>query len=283
MQSDTRQTAIACPVCGLSDFRALFSKGEASYTLYRCRGCSHRMLIPLPENDHALYEENYFLKRTDRGYNNYFSPGIRAEIERVLQLNLSQLGFFDYEENLSAERRSIDIGCAAGYCVDFLKQRGWKAQGIDISRRCAAHAREQGLDVICGDYCHTHYDHKFELITLWATIEHLSHPHKVLKKIADDLAPGGMLLVSTCNVSSLFAALHGRQWRFYNFPEHIHFFTPGGLYRSLQGCGLTPRRSITYGSGFGAPHSVLRNIADRFAKLGNGDMLLVRAEKTVSK
>jgi len=237
------------------------------------------MLVPVPEIDNTLYEENYFMQRSDRGYNNYFSEEVRKEIERVLCLNLRELNFFDFESSLPQVRRSIDIGCAAGYCVRFLRERGWLAQGIDISASCTAFAKEQGLDVICGNYLAADFKYKFDLITLWATIEHLPDPRAVVQKIAADLAPGGILLLSTCNVESPFARLRGSAWRYYNFPEHIHFFRAAGLRSVLRQSGLALKKSATYGSGFGKQHSILRKSADRLAKAGIGDMILIRADR----
>lgn len=279
---DAAQNPVSpCPVCKGTRFTSLFSKkgGDTDYTLFRCTRCSHRMLQPLPAEDSALYEDNYFMQRTDRGYNNYFSAEVRCEIERVLALNFAECGFDGFEAKLETDKHSLDIGCAAGYCVSWLRSRGWHARGIDISHSCVNHARAAGLDVECGDYLSTRYELKFELITLWATIEHLRDPAAVIAKIAADLAPGGSLIISTCNVSSPFAALKRRAWRFYNFPEHIHFFTTRGLNTLLKDHALIPRARATYGSGLFKPHTLLRKLADRIAKTGSGDMLLLRAEK----
>lgn len=280
MRKNCNHKSSACPVCGNRSFAPLFTKtNRTDYTLFRCTECAHRMLLPLPTADPSLYEDNYFMKRTDRGYNNYFSPGVRNEIERVLELNLKETGFFDFEKLLSDKRCSLDIGCAAGYCVSYLKRRGWAAKGIDISESCTASAVREGLDVICGEYTAADFREKFDLITLWATIEHLPFPAEIMKKISEDLKPGGVLLLSTCRAESPFARLHGRNWRFYNFPEHIHFFSHKGLKSLARKSGLIPGKITTYGSGFGRPGSLLRKKADRIAKSGLGDMLLFKAQK----
>ena len=44
--------------------------------------------------------KKYFLRRTDRGYNNYFSEEMRKEVCRVYEQNLKDLKFDDYEESL---------------------------------------------------------------------------------------------------------------------------------------------------------------------------------------
>jgi 2-polyprenyl-3-methyl-5-hydroxy-6-metoxy-1,4-benzoquinol methylase len=177
--------------------------------------------------------------------------------------------------------RALDIGCAAGYFVSFLKNRGWNARGIDISPECVDAARSQGLDVVCGDYLAQNYDRAFDLITLWASIEHLHDPHLFLDRVRSQLADGGLLYISTCRTGGLnFMRLFGRNWRFYNFPEHLYFFSRSTMQKILVRTGFSMIQYRTYGSGLGEKGSLTRACADRAAKsLGLGDMMLVAARK----
>ena len=276
-----------CIVCGETAAYPLFSKPGADnkpYTLVRCAGCSHRYLHPRPTEEEIaqFYGSQYFTKRTDRGYDNYFSAEIRTEIERVIALNLKGLSFDTFNRTLSAEKRSLDIGCAAGYFVNYLGTRGWDSQGIDISSPCTDFAQKKlALKVLNGNYIETTYLAQFNLITLWATIEHLHHPEKVLKKIHNDLSPGGMLYISTCRAGGFnFMKLFGPAWRYYNFPEHLHFFTLSSLKKLLKKNGFTPVVSFTYGSGYGKPKSLKRRIADFCARhFRMGDMMVIAARK----
>jgi 2-polyprenyl-3-methyl-5-hydroxy-6-metoxy-1,4-benzoquinol methylase len=142
------------------------------------------MVWPRPDSGTAseLYEQAYFSQRTDRGYNDYFSENLRREITRVLTLNLHDTGFFQWEKKLGHDRSVLDIGCAAGYSVAFMAERGWRSSGIDVSKVCVAHARGTlNLDVTCGNYLMQHYE-PLDLITLWATIEHLDNPRDCIAK-----------------------------------------------------------------------------------------------------
>jgi len=277
---------IPCILCGSRDSRALFTKpsGEGEpFTLAACRSCGLRFVSPRPTEEEIAryYEAQYFTTRTARGYNNYFSPEIRREIERVIELNLRDTGFFPFEAELT-RRRALDIGCAAGYFVNYLSSRGWDARGIDVSADCVSFARGSlGLNVEQGSYLETSYTEKFQLITLWATIEHLHHPELFLKKISAELEEGGKLYITTCREGGLnFKALHGPGWRFYNFPEHLYFFSFGTLKKLLAQSGFRVVSWHTYGSGTGKAGSVLRRAADFMAKnFYMGDMMLVAAQK----
>jgi SAM-dependent methyltransferase len=207
------------------------------------------------------YGAGYFMKRTERGYDNYFSGALRGEIERVFGMNLHDLGFFDFEKGLGEERSSLDIGCAAGYFVDFMKRRGWNSSGIDVSKECVDFAVSAGLDVRQGDYLATEYARPFDCVTLWASIEHLHHPHLFLEKIHDELAPGGMLYLSTCRAGGVnFMRLYGPDWRFYNLPEHLYYFSRTNIRRLLARRGFEVTAYRTYGSGFAKPGSLARRV-----------------------
>jgi SAM-dependent methyltransferase len=275
-----------CIVCGETAAVHLFEKPGADskpYSLVSCIRCRTQFLHPRPTEKEVaqFYGSDYFTKRTDRGYDNYFSPEIRAEIERVIGLNLEGLRFPRYDASLEKNKRSLDIGCAAGYFVHYLASRGWDAQGIDISEPCTLFAQKKlRLKVLNGNFLQTTYLEKFDLITMWATIEHLHHPDRVLRKIRQDLKQGGMIYISTCRSGGPFMKHAGSFWRYYNFPEHLYFFTLPSLKRLLKKNGFTPVVSFTYGSGFGKPKSTARRIADFCARhFRMGDMMVIGARR----
>lgn len=274
-----------CPVCKNTKNRVLFSKESAlgnPYTIVICQRCSTEFISPLPEQEelNRYYEKNYFMNRTDRGYNNYFSDGVRTQVERVFNMNLADLDFDRFEAKLKL-KNSLDIGCAAGYFVNLMKEKGWKARGIDVSQECTGYGSETlGLDIDNGDYLQKKYDHTFQLITLWATIEHLTAPDLFLKKIHNDLDDGGMIILSTCRSDSLFKKIFGKRWRYYNVPEHVFYGTRHSLKLLLENQGFVVEKIFTYGSGFGRGGTLARKTADTLAKkLGLGDMIVISARK----
>ncbi len=276
-----------CIVCNNPAPVALFSKPSEDgdmFTLVRCPGCGLQYLSPRPSESGIAryYSSRYFTRRTDRGYDNYFSPEVRGEIERVFALNLKDLGFPGFEKGLPGERRALDIGCAAGYFVKYLASRGWAAGGIDISENCVEFAVEDlRLPVTRGDYLEAEYGNRFHLITMWATIEHLHRPDAFLEKIHRDLEDNGRLYISTCRAGGLnFMKLFGKNWRYYNFPEHLYFFPAGALKKLLKQKGFEVLEYRTYGSGTGRPGSLFRKVADFSAKrFYFGDMMLISAKK----
>ena len=87
---------VPCCLCGKEDFRLLFVKQSSrreSFQVVKCKGCNLVQVNPQPNSAavRSCYDEKYFLRRTDRGYNNYFSEEMRKEVCRVYEQNLKDL------------------------------------------------------------------------------------------------------------------------------------------------------------------------------------------------
>ncbi len=276
---------VNCNVCLSNKKKILFNKASKDgeiFTLNKCMSCGLEYISPRPTLAEIgkYYSAEYFTNRTERGYDNYFSEKIKNEIERVIALNLKDLDFYNYEKSLQEEKKALDIGCAAGYFVNYLHQRNWKSNGIDVSKECVDFACSHGLHVSQGDYLQKIYNHQFDLITMWATIEHLHQPEKFLEKIHSELKNSGMLYISTCRTGFSFRQIFGKKWRYYNFPEHLYFFSHSTMKRLLHNGGFKLISFKTYGSGFGKGGTIIRKIADFTAKhFKLGDMMLLSAKK----
>ncbi|AOP33269.1 hypothetical protein A0128_05045 [Leptospira tipperaryensis] len=284
---------IPCNTCGSSEFKPLFSKSNHKNEVFQIVQCKRCALVqvspqPSPEEVASYYSEEYFLKRSDRGYDNYFSDGVRSEISRVFGLNLKDLDFATWEKTLSSSKRCLDVGCAAGYFVDYMQQRQWDSYGMDIAEAPVKFAREKlGLKVEQKDFLEWKEDasEKFDLITLWASIEHLHKPKETLEKIYTLLKPGGRIILSTCRWGIL-GKIQGPSWRYLNVPEHLYYYSLSGIIDLCESIGFQKKKHITYGSGLttkkdaGLFYKILKYFADPTVKLfDQGDMMALCFEK----
>ncbi|EJO71613.1 class I SAM-dependent methyltransferase [Leptospira kirschneri] len=274
---------IPCNTCGSSEFKPLFSKSNHKNELFHIVQCIRCSLVqvspqPSPIEVASYYSEEYFLKRSDRGYDNYFSEGIRDEISRVFGLNLKDLDFQTWEKSLSSAKRCLDVGCAAGYFVDYMQSRGWDSYGIDIAQAPVKFAQDK-LKVEQVDFLEWKPTDPFDLITLWASIEHLHKPKETLEKIYTHLKPGGRVILSTCRWGIL-AKLQGPSWRYLNVPEHLYYYSLPGIVKLCRSLGFEKKKHVTYGSGLTAKknpsllYKTLKYLADPTVKfLDQGDMM----------
>jgi 2-polyprenyl-3-methyl-5-hydroxy-6-metoxy-1,4-benzoquinol methylase len=70
-----------------------------------------------------------------------------------------------------------------------------------------------------------------DVITMFDVIEHLRHPGEVLNLCGRHLRPGGAVILTTPDFTSLLARLSDRRWRNMTPPHHLWYFTPSSLAR----------------------------------------------------
>ena len=275
-----------CALCGGSLRPHLEKRGAngKDYAIYRCTSCTLWQLEPLPTASELteLYQDEYFKTRSDRGYADYTSDKIYQSVVSTLAKNLRDLDFFAWENALGEPKKLLEVGCAAGHAVHFFAERGWQTLGIDIAAEMVKAGQKAGRNLIIADFLtHDFGEEKYNLITHWATLEHLPQAENFLRKMTALLSPGGKIYLSTCN-TGYFARRYGLKWRYLNVPEHVFYFNKRSLDLLAHKCSLKISRAFSYGSGFttrenaGWSYRFQKRVADRLARycLG-GDMIVV--------
>ncbi|HRP70893.1 MAG TPA: class I SAM-dependent methyltransferase [Turneriella sp.] len=128
---------------------------------------------------------------------------------------------------------------------------------------------------------HNFGEQQFDLITHWATLEHLPDAKKFLQKMASLLAPEGKIYLSTCN-TGYFARRYANAWRYLNVPEHVFYFNKKSLTHLAHSVSLKINRAFSYGSGFTAIENsnlyyrLRKRFFDQMARfLLSGDMIVI--------
>jgi 2-polyprenyl-6-hydroxyphenyl methylase / 3-demethylubiquinone-9 3-methyltransferase len=102
-------------------------------------------------------------------------------------------------------KTALDVGCGAGLLTESLTRLGGKVTGIDATPQVIPVAREHaaamGLEIeyLLGDV--QDLKGKFDLVTCMEVVEHVAEPASFVKALAERLAPGGLLLMSTPNAT----------------------------------------------------------------------------------
>jgi SAM-dependent methyltransferase len=192
----------------------------------------------------AFYDREYFQSAdATRGYDDYSSLEVglrctaRGRLRRIRRLLVPAAG---------AERggrRLLDVGCGTGTFLDEARRAGWAVHGVEVSEYAAREARRRGLDVTCAASEEVAPEvASLDCVTLWDAIEHVRDPLGVLVKAAQALRPGGVLALSTGDITSLCARLSGPRWHLFNLPEHLFFFSPRSLRELLRRAGCRGAR-----------------------------------------
>lgn len=148
-----------------------------------------------------------------------------------------------------AGKTALDVGCGAGLACEPLTRLGAAVTGLDAAPEniaaARAHAAQGGLtiDYHAGELSDL-AGRRFDLVTAFEVIEHVADPAGFVRGLANALAPGGLLLVSTPNrtpLSRLAMITFGEGLRM--IPRGTHdwekFLTPPELTALLGDAGLS--------------------------------------------
>jgi len=128
--------------------------------------------------------------------------------------------------------RHLDYGCGAGSFVSACIKAGWDSYGADpylpeitsstnlADRLFRIDATDPTLKSVLG---------KFDCISIWAAIEHLTEFKSTLEGLVSLLNPGGTIIFNSPNPQSLIAKYSGNLWRMATLIEHVQFCSPETL------------------------------------------------------
>ncbi|MXO69846.1 bifunctional 2-polyprenyl-6-hydroxyphenol methylase/3-demethylubiquinol 3-O-methyltransferase UbiG [Altererythrobacter marinus] len=162
-----------------------------------------------------------------------------------------------------AGRSAIDVGCGAGLLCEPLARLGAAVTGVDAAPEnvaaAASHARGAGLDIryVAGDIAALDLG-TFDLVTSMEVIEHVADKRAFLAALAERLAPGGLMILSTPNRTARSRmVLVGAAEAVGAIPRGTHhwedFVTPDELRGLLAEAGLAmgEPRGIAFSPGKG--------------------------------
>jgi SAM-dependent methyltransferase len=138
----------------------------------------------------------------------------------------------------------LDIGCGGGLFPGMLRERGYRAVGLDVSARAAALAwKRHGVPAVAGELSRSPIaPDTCAAVTMFHVLEHLDHPECCLGEAHRLLRPGGRLIVQVPNAASWQFAFLGAAWNGVDTPRHIHLFRDSDLEKLLVKCGFVPLR-----------------------------------------
>jgi len=224
---------VKCNLCDSNSSKKLFSKrsffqDRDYFNVVKCRNCGLVFVNPRPTEKalSELYSKNYFVGGgLEGGYQDYLKD--KDIILNEVNLNFRDISFDQLEESMSG-RKCLEIGCAAGFFLEFMDRRGWKVCGVDVSASMSQTGRQlTGLNITTGTIFDAKFpSNEFDLVTMWYLIEHLHDPKGVLLEANRVLKEQGVLLLTSPRVGGVNPAqLWGKNWRLYRVPEHLHYFS----------------------------------------------------------
>lgn len=216
-----------CLVCG--------SKlGPSKYKgLLQCKSCGFITSdLDISDNDlKKIYGEDYF---HGKEYGNYLldKPVIQKNFKKRLKTLLRYV-------SEPSTKSLFEIGCAYGFFLEIARNAFGKVFGIDISDDAINYAKNSlELNAISGDFLEYEMTQNYDIYCMWDTIEHLKKPDLFIQKISKHINMGGLLAITTGDISSINAIIRGEKWRQIHPPTHLHYFSRRSLSLLLENNGF---------------------------------------------
>jgi 2-polyprenyl-3-methyl-5-hydroxy-6-metoxy-1,4-benzoquinol methylase len=224
------------PPSGAEAFRCTSSGYGKHHTIVQCSQCGLVYTNPRPDAPDLL-----------ESYESVQDPLYLQEREgRVLTFSHHLVPLERMAQSL-AGRRLLDVGCYTGVFLEIAAANGWDAWGIDPSHWAIERARSRGLHVVEGTLASASFSGEaFDVVTMWDVIEHVADPLGELRQAWRVLRPGGLLVVHTMDIDSLFAHLMGPRWPWL-MEMHIYYFSRRTLQAMLEKAGFRLLRAEAQG------------------------------------
>jgi SAM-dependent methyltransferase len=248
---------LACRCCGSArtTFRGTrhsrFLKRD--FQFWRCAACHYLFVEPF--SGYAIYDDAYYRGQGpdpyvdyESEYRDYRSTDRRLEFDDLERLAAGYVA----AEMPEGPIEWLDFGCGAGGFLKYLADKGelrsgsrrWplRVAGNDVGIYADRLSKDDGFRILGPQELAAEPDARYDVISLIEVVEHVEYPDPVFALVARLLKPGGLLLVTTGNISSVVATAKGLDYG-YIMPEvHVGYFTPPTLETVYARHGLVPRR-----------------------------------------
>lgn len=235
-----------CWVCE-SDSWYLFSKeftGWPESNLGICKECGAVAYQVDPASEEKIRE--YYRKE----YRGNIGPTNLLTTSRKLNYMRSFIDEWITEREKSGKKLTVgDIGCATGYLVDWFRNRGHKATGSEWTITMRRFANNFYGIPITEDITEKH---RYDLLTMYHTLEHFIEPDKKLAKYKSLLTEDGHMVISVpewLNVLDEPGVGKVTEFKSLFHKDHINVFSDTSLKNVFKKVGLeiVKEDHITYG------------------------------------
>ncbi len=234
--TENSKLSFPCNICGAIKHELLFLK--KNFPIVKCTQCGLvSTILPDKFDTHTIYDDSYFHGGQVDGYSDYKSTEkiLKAEFKSVLK---TILPFFKGQKN----KKLLEIGSAYGYFLDEAKEY-FDCYGIEINQEGVETSNKRGLKVFQGELTDSILEKtgKVDVVVMLDVIEHLTDPLTVVKKLYENMNPGGIILIVTGNHDSILSTMMGDKWRLMTPPQHTFFFSTKTLKALVTKAGFEIR------------------------------------------
>jgi len=221
-----------CPVCS-SQQSELFIVHTAGDCI-RCLDCNLVWLEPPPQQDaiEHLYADAYHDATT--GYFTKVDRKLARSIGRVRQIRA-------YLRRDPHGLQFLDVGANGGFMCEAARRAGFEVTGVEPDAHAIHWAQQHYPNIRFVNSFIEHADldpESFDVAYCSEVIEHSPNCRAFVAAISRTMRLGGLLYITTPNISHWRRPGDITKWVGFNPPAHCVYFSPNNLTQLLANCGL---------------------------------------------
>ena len=226
-----------CPGCSSDQVLSSFKRKDL-LEVYSCSNCGLRFVSRddfngLYGTPDELYEKDYFETGGDRGFRDYHDSPVEN-----FYWQKAFVGIIDDPRG----KRILDVGCGTGRFLGLLSKACAEVEGVELSRYAGKIASDHGVRIAARQIGQLPDTPRYDIVTAFDVIEHVTELHEFLAKIRRLLKPAGAFIFMTPDAGSPRALAEQERWYGYNSSlEHLYYFSEESLrYHITHSMGGTP-------------------------------------------
>jgi 2-polyprenyl-3-methyl-5-hydroxy-6-metoxy-1,4-benzoquinol methylase len=215
-----------CLVCGSTHFEPFlvckdYTVSQEDFNIVSCNGCGFKFTNPRPDNSVLgnYYKAESYVSHTNskKGIVNKLYHAVR---NYTLKSKINMVSGFVSRGTI------LDYGCGTGMFLSAIKNAGWETYGMEPDNDARKIASENGNNVFSDkeSVVASIGDKKFNAITLWHVLEHVTDMPETLAFFKNKLNKDGVLIIAVPNHVSYDAHYYKEYWAAYDVPRHLHHF-----------------------------------------------------------
>ncbi len=235
-----------CPVCGSGQSQPFISckdytVSQETFNIVSCSACGFKYTNPRPSDDTIgqYYKSEDYVSHTNtkKGLINRLYHMVRSHTLK------KKLGLI---ESFVSRGTILDYGCGTGMFLNTCKEAGWRSFGFEPDSDARTIASKKGLSVFNTkeSLALELGSAKFDVITLWHVLEHVTDLDDTLSFFKNHLSDKGTLIIAVPNYTSFDAQHYKEYWAGYDVPRHIYHFNLDSVSKLLSKFGFTHVKSL---------------------------------------
>lgn len=210
-----------CHICNSESIKKIVIKKMQAY---KCLNCDIEFIWPQPSQEEInnIYQNDYY---KSWGIND--DSNEKSRLMKIATFNR----YVDFIKKYKNTGRLLDIGCAFGYLLETVEDRGFDVYGVEVSKSSSNIAKDKFGDKIFNKQLEEvkFRDEYFDVITMFDLIEHIPRPQKFLKEIERILHKDGIIAIITPDTDSFSKNVLGFKNWFHYKPEHLFYYNKKSL------------------------------------------------------